>query len=106
MCCESPAGKCIGCSCCVFVVCLIMYFVLSISTLPVNTWGIDYSPITKQINPFIYDSGFHMIGFMHKFIEYPSQVQSLDFSDEKGADREAVESRSIDGLQVKFSVQF
>ena len=99
-------GKCLGCSCCVFFVALIVYFAMSMSSLPVNTWGIDYSPITKTVNPNIYDSGFHMIGFMHKFIEYPSQVQSIDFSDDKGNDRDAVESRSIDGLQVKFSVQF
>jgi hypothetical protein len=43
---------------------------------------------------------------MHKFIEYPSQILSIDFSDEVGNDRGPVESRSIDGLQVRFSVQF
>lgn len=43
---------------------------------------------------------------MHKFIEYPSQIQSIEFSEDSSADRQPIESRSIDGLQVKFQVQF
>ena len=82
------------------------FLILSFSSLAVNTYGLDYSPISKTISPNIYDSGFHFLGFMHKFIEYSSQTMTVDFADESGADRPAIESRSIDGLQVKFAAQF
>lgn len=99
-------GGCICCSLCCIVIIIIIFVSLSLSSLPVNTYGLDYSPIMKTLNPNVYDSGFHYLGFMHKFIEYPSQIMSIDFSDENGNDRPPIESRSIDGLQVKFSVQF
>ena len=47
---------------------------MSFSSLPVNTYGLDYSPITKTINENVYTSGYHFIGFMHKFISYPSTM--------------------------------
>ena len=79
---------------------------LSVSSLPVNTYGVDYAGITKTINPNVYTSGWHYIGFMHKFIEYPSSVQTMDFARVGGADRGPIEARSIDGLMVTFSAQF
>jgi len=82
------------------------FLILSFSSLSVNTYGLDYSPITKQISPIVMDSGFHYLGFMHKFIEYSSSTLSIDFSDGGSADRQAIESRSIDGLQVRFAAQF
>ena len=97
---------CICCSICCAAVVVVIFVSMSLSSLPVNTIGLNYSPIMKTINPKIYDSGFYFLGFMNKFIEYPSQIMSIDFSDEKGNDRGPVESRSVDGLQVKFSVQF
>jgi hypothetical protein len=99
-------GGCIVCSICCIAIVIIVFISLSLSSLPVNTYGLDYSPIMKTVNPNIFDSGFHYLGFMHKFIEYPSQILSIDFSEDNGADRASIESRSIDGLQVKFSVQF
>ena len=85
---------------------IIIIVSLSLSSLPVNTYGLDYSPITKTINDKIFDSGFHYIGFMHKFIEYPSSTMTINFSDDNGADRGQIESRSTDGLMVSFNAQF
>ena len=85
---------------------VVIFIVLSFSSLPVNTYGLDYSPISKQISPMIYTSGFHYLGFMHKFIEYPSSVQTMDFARTGGAERGPIEARSIDGLMVTFSAQF
>jgi len=43
---------------------------------------------------------------MHKFIEYPAVVQTLDFSRTSEAIRPPIEARSTDGLMVTFSAQF
>lgn len=43
---------------------------------------------------------------MHKFIEYPSQMQTMEFSDSPNANRGVVEARSKDGLMVNFRAIF
>lgn len=43
---------------------------------------------------------------MHKFIEYPTTMQTLEFSDTPSANRGAIEARSKDGLMVNFRAQF
>jgi len=102
----SGVCKCIGCSVCLLVVVVIVFVILSFSSLPVNTNGLDYSPITKKISPMVYESGFHYLGFMHKFIEYPSTMLTFDFSKTSTANRQPLEARSKDGLMVSFSTQF
>lgn len=83
---------------CLLVVVAISTIILSFSSLPVNTFGLDYSPITKEINTKVFESGYHYIGFMHKFLEYPTTYQTMSFSDEAGSNRGSVEARSKDGL--------
>ena len=63
---------CICCSVCLLVVMVIILLILSFSSLDVNTYGLDYSPITKTIGAAPLGSGFHYLGFMHKFIVYPA----------------------------------
>ena len=75
---------------------------MSFSSLPVNTYGLDYSPITKTINENVYTSGYHFIGFMHKFISYPSTMQTFEFSKSETKNREPIEGRYSDGLMVNF----
>ena len=98
--------QCMCCSAILLVLVVVVYVALSVSSLAVNTYGLDYSPITKQINENVYTSGYHFIGFMHKFIEYPSQMQTLEFSDGANAARGVVEARSKDGLMVNFRATF
>jgi hypothetical protein len=43
---------------------------------------------------------------MHKFLEYPATLQTLEFSNTANAHRGSVEARSNDGLMVTFSAQF
>ena len=88
------------------VIVVVTFVILSFSSLPVNTYGLDYSPITKQINENIFMSGYHYLGFMHKFIEYPTTMQTFDFSDSASANRGPIEARSKDGLMVNFRAQF
>ena len=87
-------GQYICCCVCCVIITLIIYFISAISSLPVNTWGLDYNGIYKEIGDDVWESGIHRIGFMHSFVEYPSQVQNTEFSDQSGADRGPIESRS------------
>ena len=102
----SAVGQCLCCAICSLVLVVVIFMVLSFSSLPVNTYGLDYSPITKKISPVVFSSGFHYLGFMHKFIEYPSTMQTFDFSKSPDSNRGPVESRSSDGLMVNFRAQF
>lgn len=99
----SAIAKCCCAMCCLTVIVVVIFVSLSVSSLPVNTYGLDYSPIQKTINDRVFDSGFHFIGFMHKFLEYSSSTMSFEFSDDKNADRGQIVSRSTDGLEVSFS---
>ena len=74
-------AQCAVCGCFSFTIIGAIGIFMSIASLPVNTYGLDYAAITKTINPNVYTSGWHYIGFMHKFIEYPATMQTLDFSD-------------------------
>lgn len=102
----SSLGKCICCSICLIAVMALLLIIMSFSSLPVNTYGLDYSAISKQINDKVFTSGFHYIGPMHKFIEYPSTMQTFDFSDSGSSNRGPIEARSKDGLMVNFRAQF
>jgi hypothetical protein len=88
------------------VVIVVIIVILSFSSLPVNTYGLDYSAISKEINNQVFESGYHYIGFMHKFIEYPTIMQTFEFSDTSTANRGPIEARSRDGLMVNFRAQF
>mmetsp|Transcript_32959 Transcript_32959/g.50417 ORF Transcript_32959/g.50417 Transcript_32959/m.50417 type:complete len:181 (+) Transcript_32959:6-548(+) len=102
----SSLSQCICCGVCTISVIVVVFLVLSFSSIPVNTYGLDYSPITKTMNSQIYTSGFHYLGFMHKFIEYPSTMQTFEFSDASSANRGLISARSKDGLMVNFRAQF
>lgn len=72
--CGSSLATCICCSLCCIIIVAIIFIIMSFAQLPINTFGLDYSPITKEIDDNVYASGFHYIGFMHKFIEYPTTM--------------------------------
>ena len=78
----------------------------SFSTLQVNELGLDYSSITKSIDPTIYTPGIHFLGVGHSFIRYPSTIQTYDFSHEIDADAPQVRSRTKQGLDVELEISF
>ena len=103
---SEGAAVCVCCSICCVLIAAIVVAIMSFSQLPINTYGLDYSPIYKEINPIVMTAGFHYIGFMHKFIVYPTTMQTFMFSDDHGSNRGAIEARSNDGLMVNFRAQF
>jgi len=103
---STGATQC-GClTFCLAILSLIIFLSGAISTLEVNTYGLDYSNIGKTINENVYKSGIHFLGFGHSFIRYPSQMQTLDLGDGAKANRGMIEARSLDGLMVNFRATF
>ena len=71
---DNPKAA-IGCCCCVTAVVAIAFFVFfSFSSLDAQEFGLDYSSISKTIDRSVYGSGYHFLGFGHKFIRYPSVI--------------------------------
>lgn len=89
----------IGC-CCLSTIGMVILVFMSFASLDATEIGLDYSSITKSVDPMIYQSGYHFIGFGHKFIKFPSTVQSMEFSTDSR--RPAIQSRTEDGLMITF----
>ena len=47
---------------------------MSFSSLDANEYGLNYSGITKTIDKQVFSSGYHFLGFGHKFIKFQSTV--------------------------------
>jgi len=103
---STGAMQCGCCTLCVGILTFIIFLAGAISTLEVNTYGLDYSNIGKTINENVFKSGIHFLGFGHNFIRYPSQMQTLDLGDGAKANRGMIEARSLDGLMVNFRATF
>ena len=91
--------------CCCTVTALIAIGVMtffSFSSLDAFEYGLDYSGITKSLDSSVYTSGYHFLGFGHTFLRYPSTVQSMEFSNDRNANRGPIVSRTEDGLQISF----
>lgn len=74
----------------------------SFSSLDAMEYGLDYNSIVKTIDPNPFSSGYHFLGFGHKFIKFPSTVQSMEFSNERSSTRPPILSRTDDGLMISF----
>ena len=60
---------------CAFTCFILVFFIVllsaSIKSLEINTYGLNYNPISKKIEDKVYKSGIHWLGFTHSFLEYP-----------------------------------
>jgi hypothetical protein len=68
--------KSLVCCCCTLlgVLSVLALVFFSYASLDASEFGLDYSAITKTIDPKIYGSGYHYLGFGHTFIRYPATV--------------------------------
>jgi len=46
------------------------------------------------------------LGIGHSFVKFPKNVQMVDFSKDRNADRGAIQSRTFDGLEVILEISF
>ena len=92
---------CVGC--CGIITGLII-LAMSFATLPINTWGLDYNGIGKTVSQVLMDAGVHVIGPLHRFIQYPITQQTFSFR--SGGVGPAISARTMDGLMVTFNAEF
>lgn len=94
------------CTCIAICVTGIILLILGFSSLEATEYGLDYSWLSKTINPIVQTSGLYFIGIGHSFIKFPRNVQTIEFSKERTANRQAIESRTQDGLEVTLEISF
>lgn len=68
-------GVCFLSCCCTFVVSVAVLVFMSLNSVDAYQVGLDYSYITKSLDKKVYTPGYHLLGFGHSFIIYPTTVQ-------------------------------
>ena len=91
-----------SCTCCIGFLLILFGF----SSLEATELGLNYSWISKTISPEVKEHGLYFIGIGHSFIKFPKTVQTIEFSEEKTANRGPIESRTSDGLEVTLEISF
>jgi hypothetical protein len=74
--------------------------------LEINEIGLDYSSISKTIDSNPLGSGLYFLGVGHSLIKYPSNIQTIQFSNEKGSHGPPIKSRTSEGLDVSIEISF
>lgn len=85
---------------------LLILIINSFSSLEFNEYGLDYSGISKSINPTPQTAGIFFLGIGHSFIRFPKTVQTLEYSKDKKANSGPLQSRTSDGLEVILEISF
>lgn len=68
------------------VISLVMIFILiSMDSLEPLEYGITINKVTKTVGKEVYESGRYIIGPLKSFIVYPANLQTIEFSDSRGA---------------------
>ena len=98
-------GLCI-CICAVSCITGIILLILGFSSLEATEWGLDYSWISKTVDPTVRENGLYFIGIGHSFYKFPKNVQTIEFSKDRNANRAPIESRTSDGLEVVLEISF
>lgn len=83
-----------------------MLLILGFSSLDATEYGLDYSWLSKTIDPIARFNGLYFIGIGHSFIKFPRNIQTIEFSQDRAANRPAIESRTSDGLEVILEISF
>lgn len=80
--------------------------ILGFSSLEATELGLDYSSITKSVSNANFTNGITFLGIGHSFIRFPKMIQTIEFSAERGADLNSIQSRTRDGLEVVIELSF
>lgn len=107
---DSPGGICLCCCCSVVnLILIILFFPLTVTQLGQFKYGLTKNKITGTVdldNSFA--PGRYWIGFWKEFIEFPSTLNTIEFSDdkpEKGVQHlSKLVSRDNQGKQIYLDV--
>jgi SPFH domain / Band 7 family len=92
--------------CAVSTITAIVLVILGFASLDPTEWGLDYSWISKTVDPQVKENGLYFIGIGHSFYKFPKVVQTIEFSKDRTATRGPIDSRTSDGLEVVLEISF
>ena len=94
---------CCACSC--SMVTLVIFMLMTLSSLEYNEIGLNYSSWFKSIEKGkTYESGWYMIGLGHSFLTYSLTAKDIEFTHFSGATMPPIKCRTSDGLTVSLEV--
>lgn len=102
------ASACVGCITFVGLLAFIIGMSISYSILSPLEAGVKMNTLSQSIDDKFFSQGRHYIGPLHKFIRYPTTLQTIEFG--KGADANApilrVQSKGGQTMQLEVSFQY
>jgi len=106
----SPGGVFLGCCCStVLIVLIILFFPATVIQLGQKNYGLARNKVTGVVDlEQTYVPGRYWLGFWRDFLEFPSTLNTIEFSDEKpeeGVQQLSIlRSRDQDGKQIYLDV--
>ncbi|KAM3135000.1 hypothetical protein pb186bvf_012824 [Paramecium bursaria] len=95
-----PLSICAGCV-------LLIILIIGWDVVEVTNWGLKCNSISKQCNKDeIYSPGRYLVGPFNSFFNFPGQLQTIEFSDKKGAQSGPLKTRTAEGLSLGLHVSF
>jgi regulator of protease activity HflC (stomatin/prohibitin superfamily) len=91
---------------CIVITLTAIILLLSMDSLEPLQVGITYNKITKQTGTDIYTGGRYIIGPFNSFLVYPANLVTIEFSDQKGATAEPLQTRTGEGLGLVLHVSY
>ena len=91
---------------CIVIAIVVVILLLSMDSLEPLEVGITYNKVTKNIGDSTYGSGRYLIGPFKSFISYPENLVTVEFSNNRKAVGDALQSRTNDGLALSLHVSF
>ena len=79
-----------SCALICLIICIVLGLVmilllLSMDSLEPLEYGITYNKFSKKIGTEVFESGRYLIGPFQKFIVYPSNIVTIEFSNNRNA---------------------
>jgi hypothetical protein len=97
------------------IICIVVCIVLTITAIlllmsmdslePLQV-AITYNKFTKQTGTEVYSSGRYLIGPFMSFLVYPANLVTIEFSDQRGATAEPLQTRTAEGLGLVLHLSF
>jgi len=107
---NTPIGVCCSSCCCIVnFILIILFFPCTVTQLGQFKLGLIKNKVTGYVDlETAYEPGRYWIGFWKEFIEFPSTLNTIEFSEEKPEegvqDLSTLRSRDKDGKQILLDV--
>jgi len=92
----------------------IVSLLFGVANIEVTEYGLNYSKVSRTVEPKTYTSGRYWIGPFNYFVRFPAVVKTIQFSDaslqydlmSQNRPNEMLRSRTSDGLDVNIELSF